>query len=210
MDRIVQGLGDEWTCVKTSFKPYPCGHVVHPFVDAILSLHNEEGLRAADVERITCPTAEWMLPIMCEPREVKLTPETDYHAKFSFHYCLAAALHFGRLGVEAFTDEAIRDQEILALARRVFNEVDQKAPDPSRFKGWVIVETKTGKRFERIVENNWGSESNPLSPSDVRKKFRDNARLALDEKKIDMLLTIVDQMEDVPDVNDIVAKCVKS
>ena len=210
MDRIVQKLGAEWICTRTSFKPYPCGHVVHPFLDAILSLYKDEGLRAQDVERITCPTAEWMLPIMCEPRDVKLVPATDYHAKFSFPYTVAAALHFGRLGVEAFTTEAIRNQEILALARRVFNEVDPQAPDPSRFKGWVIVETKSGKKFERVVEDNWGSESNPLSASDVRQKFRDNARLVLDDGKIDKLLSMADRLEDVRDINDVVALCVKS
>lgn len=210
MDRVVQKLGTEWICTKTSFKPYPCGHVVHPFLDAVLSLYRDEGLRADDVVRITCPTAEWMLPIMCEPREVKLVPATDYHAKFSFQYTIAAALYFGRLGVEAFTDEAIRNQEILSLARRVFNEVDPQAPDPSRFKGWVIVETKSGKRLERVVENNWGSESNPLSASDVRQKFRDNAMLVVDDRKIDQLLALADRLEDVRDINDFVSLCVKS
>lgn len=210
MDRVVQKLGTEWICIKTSFKPYPCGHVVHPFLDAILSLYKDEGLRADDVVRITCPTAEWMLPIMCEPREVKLVPETDYHAKFSFPYTVAAALYFGRLGVEAFTDEAIRNQDILALARRVVNEVDPTAPDPSRFKGWVIVETKSGKRFERVVENNWGSESNPLSATDVRHKFRDNARMVLDDKKIEQVLSMTDRLEEVRDINEVVALCVKS
>jgi 2-methylcitrate dehydratase PrpD len=210
MDRVVQKLGTEWICIKTSFKPYPCGHVVHPFLDAILSLYKDEGLRADDVVRITCPIAEWMLPIMCEPREVKLVPETEYHAKFSFPYTVAAALYFGRLGVEAFTDEAIRNQDILALARRVFNEVDPTAPDPSRFKGWVIVETKSGKKLERVVENNWGSESNPLSATDVRQKFRDNARLVLDDKKVDQVLSMTDRLEDVRDINDVVALCVKS
>jgi 2-methylcitrate dehydratase PrpD len=210
MDRVVQKLGAEWICTKTSFKPYPCGHVVHPFLDAILSLYKEEGLRADDVVRITCPTAEWMLPIMCEPREVKLVPETDYHAKFSFFYTLAAALYFGRLGVEAFTNEAVRNQDILALARRVFNEVDPTAPDPSRFKGWVIVETKSGKKFERVVENNWGSERNPLSAADVRQKFRDNARLVLDGGKIDRILSLVDRLETVPDINEMVKLCARS
>jgi 2-methylcitrate dehydratase PrpD len=210
MDRVVQKLGSEWICTKTSFKPYPCGHVVHPFLDALLSLHKEESLRADDVVRITCPTAEWMLPIMCEPREVKLVPETDYHAKFSFFYTLAAALYFGRLGVEAFTTEAVRNQDILALARRVFSEVDPTAPDPSRFKGWVIVETKSGKKFERVVENNWGSERNPLSPTDVHQKFRDNARLVLDGDKIDRILSLVDRLETVPDINEVVKLCVRS
>lgn len=210
MDRITAGLGQQWECVKTSFKPYPCGHVVHPFVDAILTLHREHGLRWEDVERIICPTAEWMLPIMCEPREVKLRPETDYHAKFSFQYSLAAALYFGRLGVEAYTDTAIRNPEILALAQCVFNEIDPHAPDPSRFKGWVIVETKSGRRLEKIVEDNWGSERNPLVPDDVRTKFRDNAGLVLPRDRAERVIELVDGLERVADVGVIMDLCARS
>lgn len=207
MDRVTGGLGRDWECVKTSFKPYPCGHVVHPFVDAILALHREAGLRWQDVARITCPTAAWMMPIMCEPREVKLRPETDYHAKFSFPYSLAAALYYGRLGVEAFTDAAIQDQDLLGLAARVFNEVDPTAPDPSRFKGWVIVETRDGRKLEKVVEDNWGSERNPLSPDDVRGKFRDNAALVMPADRIERVIELVDGLERVADVGTITALC---
>jgi 2-methylcitrate dehydratase PrpD len=209
MDRLTHQLGEDWTCVRTSFKPYPCGHVVHPFLDAILSLYGE-GLRADDVERITCPTAQWMLPIMCEPREVKLAPESDYHAKFSFHYSLAAALHFGRLGVEAYTDEAIKNPQILALASKVYNEIDETAPDSSRFKGWVIVKTKSGRTLERVVDDNWGSERNPLSASDVQQKFRENARLMLSEQKVEQVIKAVDKLETARDISEIVAMCTRS
>lgn len=208
MDRITHELGSTWECVKTSYKPYPCGHVVHPFVDAILALHREHGLRGADVERIVCPTAEWMLPIMCEPRDVKLRPETDYHAKFSFHYSLASALHFGRLGVDAYTETAIADPEILDLARRVFVEIDPTAPDPSHFKGWVIVETRSGDRLERIVDNNWGSESNPLTAADVRTKFKDNARLVLSAERADEVVAVTDRLEVLDDINALMRLCV--
>jgi 2-methylcitrate dehydratase PrpD len=209
MARVTAGLGRDWDCVKASFKPYPCGHVVHPFVDAILALHREHGLRWQDVERITCPTAAWMLPIMCEPRAVKLKPATDYHAKFSFPYALAAALYFGRLGVEAFTDAAIRDPALLGLTERVFNEIDPDAPDPSRFKGWVIVETKAGARLEKIVADNWGSERNPLTPDDVRAKFRDNAGLVLPADRVARVIALVDRLEQVADVGEILASCVR-
>lgn len=210
MDRVTRGLGEDWTCVRTSFKPYPCGHVVHPFLDAIVSLYREDGLRADDVERITCPTAQWMLPIMCEPREVKLAPESDYHAKFSFQYSVAAALHFGRLGVEAYTDEAIKNPKILTLAAKVFNEIDETAPDSSRFKGWVIVKTKSGQTLERVVEDNWGSERNPLSADDVRHKFRENARLVLSEQRAEQVVEAIDKLETARDINEIMAMCARS
>jgi 2-methylcitrate dehydratase PrpD len=210
MDRVVDGLGQDWECVKSSFKPYPCGHVVHPFVDAILALHRDDGLRWQDVERIDCPTAAWMIPIMCEPRAVKLRPESDYHAKFSFPYALAAALYFGRLGVEAFTAAEIHNPELLGLVQRVHNEVDPSAPDPSRFKGWVIVTTKSGRRLEKIVEDNWGSERNPLRPDDVRAKFRDNAALVMAPERIDQVVERVDALDRIDDVATLLALCVGS
>jgi hypothetical protein len=61
-----------------------------------------------------------------------------------------------------------------------------------------------------VVENNWGSESNPLSATDVRQKFRDNARLVLDDKKIEQVLSMTDRLEEVRDINEVVALCVKS
>ena len=208
MDRVTSGLGRDWECVKTSFKPYPCGHVVHPFVDAILALHRDDGLRWQDVEFITCPTAAWMIPIMCEPRDVKLKPETDYHAKFSFPFALAAALYFGRLGVEAFTDAEIHNPELLGLAQRVHNEVDPTAPDPSRFKGWVIVTTKSGRKLEKVIDDNWGSERNPLSPDDVRDKFRDNAGIVLPRERVEKIIDLVERLDQLDGLAPLMQLCV--
>ncbi|MDH3704075.1 MAG: MmgE/PrpD family protein, partial [Alphaproteobacteria bacterium] len=132
-EQMTDGMGDDWTCLHTSFKPYPCGHVVHGFLDAILALYREEGLRAEQVEKITCPTAEWMIPVMCEPRAVKLKPETDYHAKFSFYFTLAATLLDGRLGVEVFTEKNITDPTILSLAEKIHCVPDPDAPGTGHF-----------------------------------------------------------------------------
>ncbi|HUA51294.1 MAG TPA: MmgE/PrpD family protein, partial [Candidatus Sulfotelmatobacter sp.] len=208
MDRVTDGLGRDWECVRTSFKPYPCGHVVHPFVDAILALHRDDGLRWQDVECITCPTAAWMIPIMCEPRDVKLKPETDYHAKFSFPFALAAALYFGRLGVEAFTDAEIHNPELLGLAQRVHNEVDPTAPNPSRFKGWVIVTTKSGRKLEKVIDDNWGSERNPLSPDDVRDKFRDNAAIVLPRERVEKIIELVERLDQLDGLAPLMQLCI--
>lgn len=207
-DRLLTELGNEWECVRTSFKPYPCGHVAHPFLDALLALHHEEGLRAEMVKRITCPIAEWMIPIMCEPRAVKLRPATDYHAKFSFPFTLAAALTFGRLGVEAYSDKNIRNPQILALAEKIEHVADPTAPNTKQFKGWVQAETTDGRRLERIVENNWGSEANPMTSGQVTQKFRENTSLALPADRIEALLRQVQELETIGDIANIVELCV--
>jgi len=207
-DKLHLELGREWTCLATSYKPYPCGHVVHAFLDALLALYREEGLRAEQVAFVTCPIADWMIPVMCEPREVKLHPQSEYHAKFSFPFTMAAALTFGRLGVEAFSAENIRDPKILALARKIHHEVDHTAPGTGRFKGWVKVATADGRRLERIVEDNWGSAANPMTPDEVRRKFRENAALALDEARAEAIVERTGTMETLGDIGELVDLCI--
>ncbi len=203
-ERLFDGLGERWEYPTTSFKPYPCGHVVHGFLDCILQLYREEGLRADQVKSITCPIAEWMIPIMCEPRDIKLQPKTDYHAKFSFPFTIAAALTFGRLGVEAFSHANIHDPALLALAEKIVHVVDQDAPETVRFKGWVQVDTHDGRRMERVVEDSWGSEVNPMTPDQVRDKFRVNAALVLPSANGDALVEAVSTFSDIEDIGEIV------
>ena len=207
-ERMTERLGGDWTCLNTSFKPYPCGHVVHGFLDAILALYREEGLRADQVEKITCPTAEWMIPVMCEPRAVKLKPETDYHAKFSFYFTLAATLLDGRLGVEVFTEQNIKNREILSLAEKIHCIPDQDAPGTGHFKGWVQVDTVDGRRLERVIDDNWGSAANPMTPDQVQAKFRENAGLAVTEKRAGEIVEKAGKLEKAGDVGDLVGLCV--
>lgn len=207
VERLTEGLGQAWTCRQTSFKPYPCGHVVHGFLDAILALYRDEGLRATQVARITCPTAAWMLPIMCEPRALKLLPETAYHAKFSFYFTMAAALWEGRLGVEAFTEANIRNPEILALAEKIHCLPDPTAPGTGHFKGWVQVDTTDGRRLERVIDDNWGSLANPMTPEQVQAKFRANAGLTLGPEQMARLAEAAQTLEASEDVSALIGLC---
>ncbi len=207
-ERLFDGLGVRWEYPTTSFKPYPCGHVVHGFLDCVLQLYREEGLRADQVKSMTCPIADWMIPIMCEPREIKLRPLTDYHAKFSLPFTIAATLTFGRLGVEAFSDENIHDPALLGLAEKIMHTVDPDAPTGVRFKGWVQVETTDGRTLERVVDDNWGSVSNPMTPDQVRQKFRENASLILGPAAIDTLIEQVGAIEETSDICEIVSHCI--
>lgn len=207
VDRMIEGLGDEWACLDTSFKPYPCGHVVHGFLDGLLMLYREQGLRADQVQAITCPTAEWMIPIMCEPRELKLKPETGYHAKFSFYFTMAAALCDGELRVEAFTEANIHNPEILSLAEKIHCIPDPDAPGTGHFKGWVQVDTTDGRRLECVVDNNWGSLTNPMTPDQVQNKFRENAGLRLNEERITNIIEDSQDLELATDVSVIIGLC---
>lgn len=41
LDAQIASLGQVWETEKNSFKPFPCGIVVHPIIDACIQLHRE-------------------------------------------------------------------------------------------------------------------------------------------------------------------------
>jgi len=207
--RMLANLGTTWESRSTSFKPYPNAHVLHSFVDAILHLHRKEGLRAEQVEKIVCPIAEYMTAVVCEPVAEKIAPASDSHGRVSLHYSLAEALVRGRLGVDGYSAESLRDPQILALARRVTYVIDKDAPGRGQYKGWVIVHTKDARKLERVEPYNRGSAENPLSVYDIRAKFRENAARTLDAKRIEAIIAKVDALERAPAIGTLVDLCVR-
>jgi 2-methylcitrate dehydratase PrpD len=174
----LEGLGERWECQTISLKPYPCAHVLHSFVDAILALRGE-GLRAGDVKRIRCPIAEHMIGIVCEPRTEKIAPQNDWQGRGSLPYTLAEALVAGRLDGTSYRTDAATRGEVRALAAKIDHEVDKSA-QPNQFKGWVIAELEDGRVLEKIEPYNRGSAERPLRDFDILKKFRDNAGARFD------------------------------
>src|SRR5690606_31733581 len=137
--RATRDLGALWESRNASFKPYPCAHIIHSFLDALLALRAERGLTAEEVEEIVCPVAAYMVGVMCEPREEKLSPPNDVRARVSLQWSLAEAMQTGRLGGDAYAPENLKDPQIAALAKRVSYRIDESAPGTERYKGWVIV-----------------------------------------------------------------------
>ena len=179
---VIEALGQRWECQAISLKPYPCAHVLHSFIDAILALR-AAGLRAAEVKRIRCPIADYMIGVVCEPRSAKIAPGNDWQGRASLPYSLAEALVTGKLDGTSYRGDAATRAAIRALAEKIEHEVDPSA-QPGQFKGWVIVETNDGTVLERIESYNRGSAERPLSEADIRQKFCDNAGARFDAARI--------------------------
>lgn len=173
--RITDGLGDHWESRNASFKPFPVAHVIHPYIDALLRLRAAHGIDPAQVERIICPVAAYIVGIVCEPLAEKRRPRSDSHGRVSLQYTLAEALMLGRIDKNAYRPESLNDPRILSLADRVEVEVDPSFPGPERFKGAVRIVMQDGSVHETVEEHNRGSAANPLAVEDIIAKFDANA-----------------------------------
>jgi 2-methylcitrate dehydratase PrpD len=204
--RMLGGLGNEWESRSISFKPYPTGHLFHAFLDAAGKLY-ADGVRGEQIAKITCRIADYMVPIVAEPRAEKIRPATTWHGRVSMQFSLAEMFTHGRLDLDSYSHERLSDPALLNLASRVECEVDDNAPGREQWRGWIIVETRDGRRLEQIQPYNRGSPQNPMSETDVEQKFAANTARALGPERSAEIIRRVRALEDEPKAGNILRLC---
>jgi 2-methylcitrate dehydratase PrpD len=199
----VAQLGQSWEIRNIGFKPYPCGVVIHPFLDGLRTLMTEHDLVADDLETIHCLIAPGALETVCEPADEKLRPANEYQAKFSLQFCLAALALHGDLTLDTFQAATVHDPQVLALARRVTFEPDPSQPYPRQYTASLVVTTRDGRRLSRVESATRGSLERPMSTEEVRQKFRSNAARALEEASTPELEHMILRLEGLSNVGEL-------
>ncbi|HEY6364071.1 MAG TPA: MmgE/PrpD family protein [Candidatus Binatia bacterium] len=193
-------LGRIWEIPKLTFKSYPCGSISHPYMDCALTLGQKHAITAGQVVEIVCRTAEGPVHRLWEPLEQKRMPPTSYAAKFSLPFSIAVMLVRGKAGLEEFSDEAISDPEILRLASKVRYELDPTIDYPRHFSGHVKIRLADGTTLEENQPHPRGGLESPLPPEEIEEKFRANARLALSEAQLDLIVESVKRLEQLSSI----------
>jgi len=204
--RVTEGLGTQWLCTGSSCKPYPCGHLIHAYIEGVYGLREEALLNAREVKTITCPVAPWVMPMVCEPRADKVAPTTEAQAKISLYYCIAAAMLLNRIDLAAFTPQAIADPRIAELAQKIVCTPDPDAPE-DQTKGWLIVHTVDGRKLETVLTHPLGSPRNPMTADDVARKFTDNMAFANLKDNAAQVQDLVARIEALPSIDTLVGAC---
>jgi 2-methylcitrate dehydratase PrpD len=172
-------LGEEWEILNTGFKPYPCGHISHPYMDCALRLRQQHAIAPEQIAAIELRVPAAVVPILCEPQADKRRPPNAYASRFSLPFSVALILACGHAHIEDFSEERIADPGILALCQRTTYAIDDSLPFPANFPGWVILRLKDGRTLETRMDCARGSRENPMSEREVFEKFEANAALAL-------------------------------
>ena len=159
---ICDGLGETYETLLNTYKPYPCGVVIHPSLDGCISLKRRHGLTGDDIESVELRVH----PLVLELTGNK-TPETGLQGKFSVYHAVGAALVLGRVGVAEFTDEVVQDPRVTAVRDRVTAVVDGNIREAGAV---VTIRLKDGRTVEEVVEQASGSHECPLSDEDMDAK----------------------------------------
>ena len=168
-------LGARWVTDTLAFKPYPCGTMAQPYIDCARRLA-ARGVRPEDISEIVCEVAEGTVHRLWEPLADKQRPRNGYAAKFAVPYLLATGFVHGGVGLGAFTETAIRDAQVLALAAKVKFVIDPDNPYPNNYTGHIRATMMDGSVIEERQPYLRGGAQEPLTRQDVTDKFALNAQ----------------------------------
>ena len=173
-EALTRDLGMQYVITDVSLKPYPCGIVIHPSIDACLELVRVHGrtLRAGDVRRISASV---------HPRAIELSgrphPDSAIAGRYSLQHAIALALSRGSAGLAAFENAVVGDPELVALRNSMVVTGD-RSMHPSQAR--VALELNDGTRLEHSIDHPSGSPQRPLTDAQLRDKFMALAERALD------------------------------
>jgi 2-methylcitrate dehydratase PrpD len=168
-------FGARWVTETLAFKPYPCGTMAHPYIDCAKRL-SARGIKPTDVKELICEVAEGTVHRLWEPLAAKQRPRNGYAAKFATPFILATGFVRGGVGLDAFTDAAVHDEVVLALASKVKYVIDPNNLYPNAFTGHIRAVLNDGSVVEERQPHFRGGANEPLTRADIEEKFVLNAR----------------------------------
>jgi 2-methylcitrate dehydratase PrpD len=162
LSQIVSGLGETFELALNTYKPYACGVVAHPAIEACIRLREAHGVRADTVERIDLEVH----PKALELAGIK-TPATGLKSKWSLYHSAAVALVDGAAGEHQYTDARVHDPVVAGLRERV---VAQPRPQFAEVEARATCRLKDGRSLIQHIDNVIGSSERPMSDRDLEAK----------------------------------------
>lgn len=160
---LVDGLGERWQIFDNGVKPYACGVVIHPAIDAVRDLAVRRGLTVDQITSISLRVHPLVLELTG-----KTDPRTGLEGKFSVTFACSVGLLRGRAGEGEFSDALVADPEVRALMARIEVLADPEVPHT---QAGATAVTADGESVDTWVDDARGTPGNRLSDDDLREKF---------------------------------------
>lgn len=189
---ITGNLGRTYEISLNTYKPFACGIVIHPTIDACIQLRNEHKLTADMIQRIDLRVHPLVLELTG-----KKTPATGLESKFSVYFAAALAIVVGSAGMRDFSDANARNPTIVALRDRVTATVDPALKE-EQVRAAIVL--NDGRRLDRFIEHVVGSVERPMTDADLERKFLALADGVLPEKQARTLMAQCWEVEALPTV----------
>lgn len=197
-NEVTDALGERFEISLNTYKPFACGIVIHPSIDAAVRLR-EQGVQPGEVERIELRVHSLVLELTG-----KKEPADGLQGKFSVYHGVAAGLMFGRAGEDEFSDAAVTDAAVVALRGKVQATVDD-AIDEAAVRMTAVL--KDGRRVDVAVDHAIGSLQNPLTDAQLEAKFTALVEPVMGATRARQITQACWSLGSLPDVRVLTALC---
>jgi 2-methylcitrate dehydratase PrpD len=193
-EQLTDGLGKGWLIETNGHKPYACGVVLHPLIDAVIALR--ERVDADAVSEI----ALRVHPLVLSITNV-VEPSSGLQSKFSYRHSAAVALADGAAGIAQYSDACAADPAVAALRRKVQAVGDETLGKDEAYATIVA----GGARHEAHVAHASGTTDNPMSDAAIEAKFLANAVPAIGAERARKACDLVWSLDQIGDVRELIA-----
>lgn len=199
---LTDDLGTRWEIFRNGFKPYSCGVVTHPGIDAVRRLGTDYGITSETVERIDLQVHPLVLELTG-----KTDPRTGLEGKFSIGFASAIALIEGTARQRQFTDEKVRRPDVIGLRDRVHPTADTSL---SHTEAIATATLKDGRTQRVHVTAATGTPENPISDVELREKFLDLVEPVIGLSAGETLADRVSRLDTLEDVSSLLPLTVRT
>ena len=168
---LLEGLGKRYLVESLSFKPWPSCRGTHAAIEAALWMRDQPGFDASQVVAVTVQGGA-VQAMLAEPLQRKRAPATAIDAKFSLPFTVATALLKGKVTLESFSESALADAQVRAIAERIVY-VEHPQSGGSATSAAVTLHQRNGRSFEHSISDPMGSPARPLTDEALVDKFVD-------------------------------------
>ncbi len=202
--RIIPALGKPFSIVDpgVSVKPYPCGSLGHPTMDAMMKLVMEHDVKPDEIERVRVRAGTNIL----NPLRYK-TAKTELEAKFCLPFMMSSIALRRRAGIREFTDEFVASAPVQAMMARVQTTFDQEieARGFDKMRSVVEVQLKDGRTLVQPSDDRYrGAPERPFTRAELYEKFADCAGLFLPPDRIRHAADLIESLDRVGNVRELV------
>ena len=188
-------LGKRWELKMNGLKPYACGVVIHPLIDAMIAFRDNRGINPEDVRSISAKVHPLVIELVNRPN-----PRVGLEGKFSYQHSIAVGLIDGSAFPAQYTDDRVLDPQVANLRDKVQATIDPRMSEDSTE---ITIPLQNGTSYEETVLHATGAPENPLSDSMLNQKFRVLSEEVISNSQIEQLLDLLWNLEKVPNINQV-------
>lgn len=203
-DRIIGKLGNPHTIVwpGVSIKPYPCGVLGHPTMDAMRKLVIDNDVDPDQITAIRVRAGSNILNPLRYP-----IANNELEAKFCPAFMVSAIALRRKAGIHEFNDEFVQSEPVQTMMKKVERVLDQdiEALGWEKIRSTVEVDLKDGTTLVQKADERYrGGPDLPFTRDELFEKFSDCASLVLDETQTRKVFEKVEKLDSCDDINELV------